>query len=275
MNHDHVNRRLFLRTSAASVLAAGTWPGARTARAGAGNAKSEAFDFVVVNDTHYRNAKCGDYLEKAFGQIQAEDRGPELLLLAGDLATDGRKNELGPMKEILSALKCPAYVTPGNHDYERDKSGKQYDAIFAGQRNYVVEHKGWTILSYDSTKNIEHGKVAVQPYTLAWLDKTLPNLDRGRPMIVFTHFPLGKGVRMRSTNAEEVLKRFEKHNLRAVFTGHFHGLTERKHGDISICGNRCLAFSRRNHDGSKEKGYFTVRAEAEKVTHSFREFKTP
>jgi 3',5'-cyclic AMP phosphodiesterase CpdA len=267
-----LNRRLFLRRSAASVLAAGIWPGARTVRAADGNAKAEPFDFVVVNDTHYRDARCGKYLTKAFSQIQAEARKPELVLLAGDLATDGRKKELGAMKDILSAVKCPVHVTPGNHDYEPDKSGKQYDAIFPKQRNYVIEHKGWTILCYDSTLHVKYRGVAVQPITLAWLDKTLPKLDRGQPMIVFTHFPLGDDVPMRSTNGDAVLRRFEKHNLRAVFTGHFHGLAETKHGEIPICGNRCLAFSRGNHDGSKEKGYFTARAESEKVSHKFREF---
>jgi 3',5'-cyclic AMP phosphodiesterase CpdA len=248
------------------------WPGARTARAEAGNAKAEPFDFVVVNDTHYRDVRCGDYLTEAFEQIQAEQRKPELILLAGDLATDGRKKEFGPIKDILSAQNCPVYVTPGNHDYEPDKSGKQYDALFPNRRNYVVEHKGWTILALDSTLNVQFRNVAVQPATLAWLDSALPKLDPGRPMVIFTHFPLGEGVRNRSTNADAVLKQFEKHNLRAAFTGHFHALTEKKHGDIPICGNRCLAFSRGNHDGSKEKGYFTARAQPERVSHEFREF---
>jgi 3',5'-cyclic AMP phosphodiesterase CpdA len=269
---NRLERRMFLRQSAASLLAAGLWPGALTARAEAGNSKAEPFDFVVVNDTHYRDARCGEYLTRAFEQIQSEPRKPELILLAGDLATDGRKNELGPMKDIISSVKCPVHVTPGNHDYKPDKSGKQYDAIFPKQRNYVVEHKGWTILCYDSTLNVQWNKVAVQPATLAWLDITLPKLEFGRPMIVFTHFPLGNGVNMRSTNADAALQRFEKHNLRAVFTGHFHGLTEKKHGNVPICGNRCLALSRGNHDGSKEKGYFSARAQAKEVSHEFREF---
>jgi 3',5'-cyclic AMP phosphodiesterase CpdA len=201
-----------------------------------------------------------------------EGRKPELILLAGDLATDGRKGELGPLKEIHSNLTCPVHVTPGNHDYEPDQSGKQYDAIFPEQRNYVVEHRGWTILSYDSTENVKWAGVAVQSHTLQWLDETLPRLDRGRPLIVFTHFPVGDGVPLRSTNAEAVLRRFEEHNLRAVFSGHHHGLTQKTHRDISLCTNRCLAFSRGNHDGSKEKGYFIVRATSERVSPAFREF---
>lgn len=70
------------------MFAAGLWPGARTACAAAGNAKADSFNFVVVNDTHYLDERCGDYLTQAFGQIQAEARKPELILFAGDLATD-------------------------------------------------------------------------------------------------------------------------------------------------------------------------------------------
>ena len=265
-------RRSFLRQSAASLLAAGLWPGALTARAEVGNAKAEVFDFAVVNDTHYRDDRCGAYLTEAFKQIQSDSKKPELVLLAGDLATDGRKKELGPMKEILAGVDCPVYTTPGNHDYEPDRSGKQYDEFFPNQRNYVVEHKGWTILGFDSTMHTAWVNVAVQPDTLAWLDKTLPKLDPGRPMIIFTHFPLGDDVRYRSTNADAVLQRFENHNLKAAFTGHFHGLTERDHNGVPICGNRCSSFSRGNHDGSKQKGYFAVSAEPTQVSHAFREF---
>jgi len=267
-----ISRRLFLRHSAASILAAGLWPGARTALAQAGNAQAGSFDFAVVNDTHYKDARCGHYLTRAFAQIQAESREPELVLLAGDLATDGRKHELGPLKEILSAVKCPVYVSPGNHDYEPDGSAKPFDTLFPNRRNYVIEHKRWIILGYDSTDGVKWSNVAVRSQTLTWLDETLPKLDRGRPMIVFTHLPLGGGVPMRSTNADAVLRRFENHNLRAIFTGHHHGITEKQYGGIPISTNRCMALSRDNHDGSKEKGYFIARAELGKVSHAFREF---
>ena len=154
------NRRLFLRQSAASVFAAGLWPGARTARAAAGNAKAEPFNFAVVNDTHYRDQRCGDYLTQAFRQIRAERRKPEFILLAGDLATDGRPNELGSMVDILSAVKCPVHVTPGNHDYEPDQSGKAYDTLFPQTaelrgRTQGLEH---LVLRFNSARAVARGR---------------------------------------------------------------------------------------------------------------------
>jgi hypothetical protein len=83
---------------------------------------------------------------------------------------------------------------------------------------------------------------------------------------------LGENVPMRSTNAELVLRKFERHNLRAVFCGHFHGITRRKWRKVPLCTNRCLALSRGNHDESKEKGYWLARATPEKVSYKFVEF---
>ena len=126
---ERMNRRLFLRQSAASVLAAGLWPGGQTARAAAANAKAEPFRFASCNDTHYRDARCGEYLSAAFKQMLAEKDKPELLLICGDLATDGHRPELGPMSDLVKAMKCPTYVSIGNHDYEPDKSRKVWNDV--------------------------------------------------------------------------------------------------------------------------------------------------
>jgi hypothetical protein len=108
---------------------------------------------------------------------------------------------------------------------------------------------------------------------LKFLDTTLPKLDKKRPLIVFTHFPLGDGVRMRPTNADEVLKRFTEYNLRAVYSGHFHSFTEKKAGETVLTTNKCCAISRNNHDGTKEKGYFLVQAKGGKLERTFVEMK--
>jgi hypothetical protein len=70
-----------------------------------------------------------------------------------------------------------------------------------------------------------------------------------------------------------LLKRFKGHNLIAVFNGHFHASTERRVGAATATTNRCCSFSHKNHDGSKEKGYFLCRAQEGKITREFVEYK--
>ena len=62
-------------------------------------------------------------------------------------------------------------------------------------------------------------------------------------------------------------------NLQAVFNGHFHASTERKLGKIILTTNRCCSFSRKNHDGSREKGYFLCQAKDGTIARTFVEYK--
>jgi len=107
--------------------------------------------------------------------------------------------------------------------------------------------------------------------TLQWLDDTLPNVEKWRPTVLFTHFPLGLLTPYRPLNAEAVLARFKDYNLQAVFNGHFHGFTARWFGNATITTNRCCAISRENHDGTKEKGYFVCEARDGHITRTFVE----
>ena len=67
-------------------------------------------------------------------------------------------------------------------------------------------------------------KTTVQPATLQWVDDHLPRLDKKRPMLIFTHFPMGANVQHRPLNADALLDRFKPFNLQAVFCGHWHGV---------------------------------------------------
>ena len=71
-------------------------------------------------------------------------------------------------------------------------------------------------------------KTTIQPATFRWLDDHLSRLEKSKPTVLFTHFPLGEKVTYRPLNAEALLERFREFNLVSVFNGHFHGFTERQ-----------------------------------------------
>jgi len=138
--------------------------------------------------------------------------------------------------------------------------------------SFSFEHDGWQFVGLDSTDGTK-AKVAVRDDTLKWLDEAVTKLDKKKPLLLFTHIPLGPLVIYRATNADEVLERFKNYNLQAVFNGHFHASTERKVGQVILTTNRCCSFSRKNHDGSKQKGYFLCHAKEGKTTREFVEYK--
>jgi 3',5'-cyclic AMP phosphodiesterase CpdA len=262
-----ISRRQMLRLSAGSLLSLGLWPGAVPAAEtdNAGN-----FRFLVVNDIHYLNERCGRFLERVSAKIKAGPK-PEFCLLAGDVSDNGKSDELTPVKEFFQQLGLPLFTVPGNHDYLGQRDRTEYDKAFPERTNYHFEQAGWRFVGLDSTEGLKASGTRIQPATLQWLDETLPKLDKKAPLVVFTHFPMGEKVANRPLNAEAVLERLRKHNLRAVFGGHYHALTERQSGPTTLVTNRCCSISRGNHDGSKEKGYFLCETLDGTVAHSFVE----
>jgi 3',5'-cyclic-AMP phosphodiesterase len=259
-----LSRRELMHLGAGALLAARLWPGAVDADPG-------DFHFLVVNDTHWTDRDGAGWFERLAKQMKSHAEKPELVLLAGDLSENGTPEQLGPMRDFCKELGLPVHVVPGNHDYRTAEDRKPYDQLFPGRLNYHFTHRGWQFVALDSTEGWRYLGTLVQEPTLKWLDETMPRLDRKRPTIVFTHFPLGPGVRMRSGNGLDVLDRFKAYNLRAVFSGHFHSATERQVRDVILTTNWCCSYASRNHDGLPQKGYLLCQAKAGEVTRTFVE----
>jgi len=264
-----VSRRQLLRHAASSLLAAGLWPGALRA---ADKGSVEDFHFAVINDLHYLDKRCTPWHEGVVKQVKGHKEKVQFCLLVGDLAEDGKAEQLDPVRTIYKALDLPLHAVMGNHDWQGDKDRKAFDDLFPKAGNYFFEHGGWQFVGLDSTDGTKV-RVAVRDETLKWLDGALPKLDKKKPLILFTHMPLGPLVIYRATNADDLLGRFKDYNLQAVFNGHFHSTTERHVGAVTLTTNRCCSFSHKNHDGSKEKGYFLCQAKDGKITRRFVEFK--
>jgi 3',5'-cyclic-AMP phosphodiesterase len=271
LRSDRLSRRELLGLSAGTLLTAGLWPGALRAD---GRTSSGSFHFVVANDVHYLNERCGKWFEGVIQRMKGHSEKIEFCLLAGDLTEHGKPEQMAPMRDLLASLGKPVYVVVGNHDYRAQDDRKAYDQLFPQRSNYLCEHNGWQFLALDTTEGQRVHGTHVQPHTLSWLDETLPKLDKKRPTIVFTHFPLGPRVITRPENAEQLLARFKEYNLQAVFCGHYHAFTERHVGKVTLTTNRCCSFSRQNHDGTPEKGYFLCHAKDGTIQRTFVEVKT-
>jgi 3',5'-cyclic AMP phosphodiesterase CpdA len=266
-------RREALRLTAGALLTMGLWPGALAAQ----ETKTEKFRFIVINDTHYMSPECGGFLDRIVHQMRYH-RGIQFCLHAGDLVEKGLHDHLATVRKIFAELGVPVYTVPGNHDYLTNTDRTAYDSLFPDRLNYSFEHGGWQFIALDSTQGSAYEKTKIQPATLRWVDDLVPRLDRNRPTVILTHFPLGTGVRYRPANADALLEKFRDVNLRAVFNGHFHGFTEHQYHNAPVTTNRCCALKRDNHDKTKEKGYFVCTAnngviEREFVEVMFRPFK--
>lgn len=245
-----LTRRDALRLSAALALT----PLARAADADSG------FDFIAVNDLHFSDEKCAPFFQNVVARMRESAPKAVLCLISGDLADRGAAEQYAGLRACLDELRLPLLPVPGNHDYLTDDDRTAYDAAFPGRLNYVHKHAGWQFIGLDSTQGMEFDGTDIAPATLAWCDENLPKLDPRAPTVAFTHFPLGPGTVYRPRNADALLTRLAKLNLRGTFSGHWHGLNEQHIGSADVVVNRCCARVRENRDGSPLKGWWVCRA---------------
>lgn len=261
------SRRDVLRAGALS-LAASIWPWRAFAET---DGNSGSFTFIAVNDLHYHDPACAEWFRKTVAAMKNSAPKAEFCLLGGDLADQGKPEQLAGIRDAFKLLGIPIFAVPGNHDHITDTDRRAYETLFPKQTNYLFENRGWQVIGLDSTQGLGWKQTTISAVTLTWLDDTLPKLDRQKPTIVFTHFPLGPDVIYRPLNAEAVLDRLAEFNVQAAFSGHWHGYTERTVRDVSLTTDRCCSRFRNNHDGSKEKGWFVCEAHEGKVTRRFVE----
>jgi 3',5'-cyclic AMP phosphodiesterase CpdA len=244
-----------------------------------------SFAFAVLNDLHYMNAQDRPWLEALIGRANAIPH-LELVLILGDLAEEGSYGELSEARDILRQLAVPWHVVPGNHDGPPNRpigSGaaglRDYEALFPGQRNYVFTHKGWQFLALDTTNGSGYQQLPIPPETKEFARHAAATLDAAAPTILFTHMPLDPAVRFSSAEGFELLRLLAPLNLRIVFSGHFHGLTESaapppNPAHLKLLTNRCCSRTRELHDGSTQRGFFRCHANVDQSVHfSFEEFR--
>lgn len=264
-----INRRAALeRISSGTLLALGLWPGALRAN---NESPSGTFRFIAVNDTHCMSEECGPYLEGVVRQMRTAD--VDFCLHAGDLTEKGQRHHLETVKEVFRPLPGSLYPVLGNHDYTTQTNRHNYTQAFRLRVNYYFHHGGWQFVGLDSTDGLRYEKTKIQSATFDWLRDYLPRLNKRKPTVLFTHFPLGAGVNYRPSNADALLDCFRDFNLQGVFNGHYHALTERTHAGVLVTTNRCCSLKRSNHDGSKQKGYFVCEAKDGQLARRFVEYK--
>lgn len=228
------------------------------------------FTFIAVNDLHYLDAQCGAWLRRVVAAMHDSAPDAALCLISGDVSDKGTAEALAATRDIFGALGIPTHTVPGNHDYLTQTDRMGYDEIFAGKLNYAFVHAGWQFVGLDTTEGLKSSNTVIAASTLEFLESG--QLDTGAPSIVLTHFPLGEGVAMRPKNAQTVLDHILKLNLRAAFSGHWHGASERMVGNATLTTNRCCSRIRQNADGSPLKGWFVCQAKSDgSVTRRFVE----
>lgn len=126
------------------------------------------FRIVQLSDLH-----CGpqfflpQYLERAIAEVNELE--PDVVVVSGDLTTNGFKDEYALAREYLDRVECDSLVViPGNHD-SRNVGYVHFEELF-GERSSVLHVGGTTIVAVDSTEpDLDNGQIGRGRY--AWIEE--------------------------------------------------------------------------------------------------------
>jgi len=271
-------RRTFLKAAAGGVTGS-LLPSLATRGLGATGAR-DAFHgpdkFLSLGDMHLTHEASAAYPRKVIEAMNIEGGGH--VLACGDMASKPTKPELELARGVLDELKMPYYPVLGNHDalFSGEKEETLFREVFSLKENsYHFALNGIRFIGLDHGCGRGYQNNAVRPAVMNWLDQTLATIPDDQPIILFSHYPFGKGVKYRTKNADEVQALFENKKLLAMISGHFHGNTERHENGILMTTTACSSGTRGNHDGTKPKGYRVFNVDERlNVTTEFKAVET-
>jgi 3',5'-cyclic-AMP phosphodiesterase len=189
----------------------------------------------------YRVVDTASCLAQAVATVAALDPAPDLVVCTGDLSDLGRPEEYEVVRELLSPLKQPVYVIPGNHD-ERDAMRRAFAAEgylpAAGFLHYAIEHHPLRLVALDTVIPGEGGGRLCEE-RLDWLDSTLDEAPERPTLIIMHHPPFATGIahmdRIGLDGAAAFAAVLARHpQVERVLCGHLHRPIQARVGGRSI-----------------------------------------
>lgn len=264
-----MNRREFLGITGKAGLAtlvasaAGVSFGMVQVAEAAGNSRLTPFRFAILTAAHLYDIpdhKFDGILKKAVDDVNNMNPLPDFVVYLGDIGQSGKRTELEKGKRILSKLKVPLKVIPGEHDWYLDM-GQAWRDLFGGP-TWSFDHKGvhfigmnsilvrdfWTMkgltpderMGFMEELECHHcGLWGVREEQLEWLKKDVKKLKPDTPVVVFTHSPLWDYYPRWNFQTEdapqirEILSGFERV---MAFHGHVHQVVYNRIGNLSSVG---------------------------------------
>jgi len=228
------------------------------------NSKVTPFRFAILTDAHLFSIpdhKFDSTLADSVDKVMSMNPLPDFVAYCGDIAQNGRDDQLVKGRTILSKLTMPIQYIPGEHDWYLDL-GTAWRGHF-GKPTWSFDHKGvhfigmnsilvrdfWTAaqMSPQDRMTIMEmlespicGPWGVRAEQLEWLQKDVQNLSTDTPVVVFTHSPLWDYYprwNFQTEDAPEIRAILSKFERVMSFHGHVHHTIYNKIGNMSSVGS--------------------------------------
>lgn len=209
-------------------------------------------EFVQISDSHLgfkqaANPDVASTLKASIDAINAMPVQPSFVVHTGDVTHLSKPEQFTVAKDLLSTLKAPLIVLPGEHDFIGADPNKFFEIFPSEKRG--EQWRSWDAsgVHYIALVNVfdfeTMGKLGSEQ--LAWLKNDLTAVHRSMPIVVFAHVPLYALYPQWGWTTEDgsqalaMLARFDRVT---VLNGHIHQVIIHQEGSIRFASANATAY---------------------------------
>jgi Icc protein len=234
-------------------------------------AATNAFSFVQISDSHigFARPENPDVLgtfAKTIATINALPQQPAFVVHTGDVTHLSKPAQFDAAKQVLSTLKAPLIVLPGEHDVIGSPRGF-FDAFARPEAPngwFSFDQGGVHFLSLVNVFNFEvDGKLGNDQ--LDFVEKDLAAQKTSTPIVVFGHVPLYALYPpwgWTTQDGARVLAALRRYDAVTVLNGHIHQIIQHTEGNIRFATAAATAYPQPAPGTADKPGPLKVSADA-------------
>jgi 3',5'-cyclic-AMP phosphodiesterase len=215
------------------------------------SAATTAFSFVQISDSHigFARPENPDVLgtfAKTIAAINALPQRPAFVVHTGDVTHLSKPAQFDAAKQVLSSLKAPLIVLPGEHDVIGSPRGF-FDAFARSDAPngwFSFDQGGIHFLSLVNVFNFEiDGKLGSEQ--LDFVEKDIAAQQPSTPIVVFGHVPLYALYPpwgWTTQDGSRVLAALRRFDAVTVLNGHIHQIIQHTDGNIRFATAASTAY---------------------------------
>ena len=215
------------------------------------SAAENPFSFVQISDSHigFTRPENPDVLgtfAKTIADINALPQQPAFVVHTGDVTHLSKPAQFDAAKQVLSTLKAPLIVLPGEHDVIGSPQGffNAFARKDAPNGWFSFDQGGIHFVSLVNVFNFEvDGKLGTDQ--LDFVEKDLAAQKRSTPIVVFGHVPLYALYPpwgWTTQDGSRVLAALRRFDAVTVLNGHIHQIIQHTEGNIRFATAASTAY---------------------------------
>ena len=177
---------------------------------------SQSYKYAVLSDLNEGSSKSSENILKVISDINSSQE-ISFTVIIGNLTANGKEKELDSLKQVLSNLRTPYFIIPGNNTKADDYTLNHFKELW-NNNNFFYQKDNDIHIGLNSSISWNGKGGHFSPADLKWLNETLNDSVKNKSdsscIILYLSNSLNKNI----DNWFKVTNILSSYNIKAVFT---------------------------------------------------------